>query len=176
MVALGRVRWVQWTHANVSIWEKSTLRAGVMLMVTDGGTLRIGSSTHVARGVALTAQCADLLIGSRTFIGAWCTIVAQAGIEIGDDCLIAERVTIRDQDHCIHDDPAVPIHSAGVHTSPIKIGNDVWIAAGAVVLKGVTIQDGAVVAANAVVRGDVPARAIVAGVPAKVVGYRRVPT
>lgn len=53
-----------------------------------------------------------------------------------------------------------------------SIGNDVWIAAGAHVLRGVNISDGAVVAANAVVTKDVPPYAIVAGVPAKIVGFR----
>ncbi len=54
----------------------------------------------------------------------------------------------------------------------VRIGNDVWIAANAIILAGVTVGDGAVVAAGAVVTRDVPPMAIVAGVPAKVIRYR----
>jgi acetyltransferase-like isoleucine patch superfamily enzyme len=56
--------------------------------------------------------------------------------------------------------------------SPITIGNDVWIGARVILVDGVTIGDGAIVAANSVVTKDVPAYAIVAGVPAKIVSYR----
>jgi acetyltransferase-like isoleucine patch superfamily enzyme len=57
-----------------------------------------------------------------------------------------------------------------VRVAPVDIGDDVWIGRGALVLPGVTIGDGAVVAAGAVVTKDVPAGSVVAGVPAKVVG------
>ncbi len=81
-------------------------------------------------------------------------------IEIGEDVAIAENVAIRDSDN----------HSVGTGevTQPVKIGNHVWIGMNSVVLKGVSIGDGAVVAAGSVVVEDVPARTLVAGVPALV--------
>jgi acetyltransferase-like isoleucine patch superfamily enzyme len=81
-------------------------------------------------------------------------------ISIGEGAAIAKGVVIRDSDsHHIDSKPS---------TAPIHIGRHVWIGTNAIVLKGVTIGDGAVVAAGAVVTKNVPARALVGGVPAKV--------
>lgn len=101
---------------------------------------------------------------------------------IGKFCAIAWNVTIGAPNHDIHslamahqDFIFNDIEREGMNSfiqEKCEVGNDVWIAAGAHVLRGVRISDGAVVAANAVVTKDVPAYAIVAGVPAKVIGYR----
>jgi len=64
------------------------------------------------------------------------------------------------------------IRSQPVDAKPIRIGRDVWLGANAIILAGVTIGDGAVVAAGAVVREDVPPYAVVAGVPATIKKYR----
>jgi acetyltransferase-like isoleucine patch superfamily enzyme len=84
-------------------------------------------------------------------------------ISIGHGAAIAENVTIRDSDN------HVVRGSTRSETAPVTIGDHVWIGMNALILKGVTIGDGAVVAAGAVVTKDVPAAALVAGVPAKVV-------
>lgn len=85
-------------------------------------------------------------------------------IEIGEDLAIAEQVVIRDSDNHI-------VSSSKGHkmTQPIRIGNHVWIGTRATVLKGVTIGDGAIIAAGAVVTRDVPPACLAAGVPAKVI-------
>lgn len=102
--------------------------------------------------------------------------------ELGKYCAIAWNVTIGAPNHemkslalahldYIFDEeerPSMP----SFHQQRCRIGNDVWIAAGAHVLRGITIADGAIVAANAVVTKNVPPYAIVAGVPAKIIGYR----
>jgi acetyltransferase-like isoleucine patch superfamily enzyme len=83
-------------------------------------------------------------------------------IQIGKDVAISENVTIWDSD--AHD-----ICQAGYRrTAPVTIGNHVWIGTNAIILKGVTIGDGAIVAAGATVNRDVPPHALVGGVPAKV--------
>lgn len=96
------------------------------------------------------------------FINENVQITCAEKITIGDDCNIGRDVIIRDYDgHTI--DPSQPI------SAPVRIGEHVWIGQRAMILKGVTIGDGAVIAAGAVVTHDVPAGALAAGVPAKVI-------
>ena len=88
----------------------------------------------------------------------------EGGISIGDGTLIGHRVTLATINHGLPPDRR-HVH----HIAPIVIGRDVWIGSGAILLPGVHVGDGAVVAAGAVVRADVPARTIVAGVPARII-------
>ncbi|MBL8014506.1 MAG: acyltransferase [Candidatus Omnitrophica bacterium] len=112
-----------------------------------------------------------LTLGNRNYFNRQVKIVCFDTVTIGDDCLIAADVHIYDHDHRF-DDLSRPIRLQGYVTRPIKIGNNVWIGAKATVLKGVTIHDGAVIAANSVVTKDVPANAIVGGNPARVIKVR----
>ena len=85
--------------------------------------------------------------------------------------MISNAVSIRDTDHDFQK-INVPIFNQGIITSPVFIGDYVWIGYGAVITKGVTIGKGAIIAANAVVTKDVPEYAIVGGVPAKIIRMR----
>jgi acetyltransferase-like isoleucine patch superfamily enzyme len=113
-----------------------------------------GASIYVAPHAVLELK------GEKGFINTNSTLNCFCHIEIGDDCGIGDNVTIADSDH----------HSIDGNnpTAPIVIGNHVWIASNAMICKGVTIGDGAVVAAGAVVRNDVPPHCLVGGVPARV--------
>ncbi|MCO5054644.1 acyltransferase [Thermomonas sp.] len=162
--------------SNPGVWmlgNGQQLAAGVQLRATGDGIIQLGEGAVLGIGVAIVCQRGCIGVGAHTFIGPWSTLVAKTGIMIGANCLIAERVTIRDQNHAIHGRLETPIAQAGFETAPIAIGDDVWIAAGAVILKGVTIGRGAVVAANAVVNRDVAPYEIVGGVPARRIGMRK---
>jgi len=119
----------------------------------------------------------QISIGDRTFVGHNCAFVAGSRIDIGNDCLIASGVRIADQDgHPIDANrrrAGEPTPQDRIH--PIRIGNDVWIGAGAVILKGVTLGDRSIVAGHAVVTRDVAPDTIVAGNPARVVQELPVP-
>ena len=120
----------------------------------------------------LTAEVAGRLsVGPRTIFGHHCTLAAVERVEIGEDCLIAELVSIRDHDHRF-DRLDVPVREQGSVAAPVSIGRNVWLGAKVTVAKGVTIGDNAVVGANAVVTRDLPANAVAAGVPARVIRYR----
>lgn len=113
----------------------------------------------------------ELHIGDGTFVGHGCAFTVGRSVRIGRHCLLAGGVQVFDMDGHPLDadrrragDPSPPDAIA-----PVTIGDDVWVGNGAVILKGVTIGDRAVVAARAVVTADVPADAVVAGNPAKVV-------
>jgi acyl-[acyl carrier protein]--UDP-N-acetylglucosamine O-acyltransferase len=98
------------------------------------------------------------------------TIVAEERVEIGNRVLFGANVTVADTDfHPLAPESRRIDINAGSH-KPIRIEDDVFIGMNALVLKGVTIGEGAVVGAGSVVRSDVPPRAIVAGNPAVVVG------
>lgn len=108
-----------------------------------------------------------LRIGCGTYIGRLAQINAWRSVTIGRDVLIADRVFISDADHEFAD-PDVPIRLQGDSFKGVVTLNDgCWIGIGAVILPGVSIGANAVVAANAVVTRDVPARAVVGGIPAK---------
>lgn len=112
-------------------------------------------------GLHLRDAGAVIQIGAGSFINHRSEIVAHERVTIGRDCLLAWDVQVLDSDSHSVDD--------GTVTAPVQIGDRVWIGCRATVLKGVTIGDGAVIAAGAVVSRDVPPRALVAGNPARVV-------
>jgi acetyltransferase-like isoleucine patch superfamily enzyme len=107
----------------------------------------------------------NLRLGRNVFVNHGCTAMDFGGIDIGDDVMIGPNVQLISSGHPL--DPATRRRS--ITTAPIRIGSGVWIAAGAMVLQGVTVGDDAVVAAGAVVTKDVPPRTLVAGVPAQVI-------
>lgn len=140
--------------------------------VYSTGRVRLSMAEHcrLGRGVFVETCGGQINLGSHVRINAGCVLVSYSSITIGDDSLIAEYVSIRDADHGMA--TGVPIRTQEHVTAPIVIGNDVWIARGAIILKGVTIGTGAIIAANSVVNHDVPAHAIVGGVPARVIKMR----
>lgn len=106
----------------------------------------------------------NLTLGEGVFINMGCRFQDTGGITIGDGTLIGHGSTLTTLDHGID-----PSRRADMIPAPINIGRNVWFGASVTVVPGVTIGDGAVVGAGAVVTKDVPAHAIVAGVPARLV-------
>jgi acetyltransferase-like isoleucine patch superfamily enzyme len=107
----------------------------------------------------------NLRFGRNVFVNHGCTAMDLGGIDIGDDVMLGPNVQLISSGHPL--DPATRRRS--ITTAPIRIGRGAWLAAGAMVLQGVTVGDDAVVAAGAVVTRDVPPGTLVAGVPARVV-------
>ena len=106
----------------------------------------------------------NINVGENVFINSNCTMQDQGGIFIGDNVLIGHNACLLTLNH--NEDPQ---KRANLLPSPIKIGNGAWLGSNVTVLPGVTIGDGAIIAAGAVVTKDVEANTIVAGIPAKVV-------
>jgi acetyltransferase-like isoleucine patch superfamily enzyme len=116
-------------------------------------------------------SCSIITIGNNVGISG-ATIVAASKIEIEDDVLLGSDCIIYDNDfHAIHPDYRVNPLEGMVSTAPVLIKRNAWIGTRAIVLKGVTVNADAVVAAGAIVTRDVPQGAIVAGSPARVVGW-----
>lgn len=147
--------------------------------VVNSGELHVGRALTVD-GMPFPTKIevrpgAELRIGTGCFLNYGVDIVAGSRVTIGDSVLVGPLVSIVDDDmHQI--EPARPRRVA-----PISIGDDVWLGRGVIVLPGATIGDHSVIAAGSVVRGDIPARVVAAGSPAKVIreldipdGWRRI--
>lgn len=112
-------------------------------------------------------------IGNNVDIGKDTILYARkgGGISIGNNVAIAAQCYIIDSDHGLS--PNMLIREQPMSTAPIVIEDDVWVAAGVKVLKGVTLHKGCVCAAGAVITKDVPENEIWGGVPAKKIGFRK---
>jgi acetyltransferase-like isoleucine patch superfamily enzyme len=131
-------------------------------VVNRGGRIEAENCTFFS-GVRLECwRSAVIRIGNGTYLNRNTEIVAAQAVTIGRDCKIARDVIIMDTDQ--HEVP-----EAGLLIRPVQIGDRVWVGSRAIILKGVTVGDDAVIAAGSVVTRDVPPRTIVAGVPARVV-------
>lgn len=106
----------------------------------------------------------NLSIGKHVFLNSGCKFQDQGGITIGDGTQIGHNVVLATLNHSLN-----PANRKDVIPAPIHIGRDVWIGANAVILPGVTIGDGAVIAAGAVVTKNVPENTVAGGVPARVI-------
>lgn len=106
----------------------------------------------------------NITVGKNVFLNTGCTFQDRGGITVGDGTQIGQNVVMATLNHGI-----APGERHITYPLPIVIGKNVWIGANATILPGVTIGDNAIVAAGAVVTRGVPERAVVAGVPAKVI-------
>lgn len=155
-------------HPDLELGADVRLEPGVLWRLDAQARVKIGAGSRIRRDVELKVGPGRLVIGQRVHIGPWTTIGALEDVEIGDDCLLAERVSIRDHEHAIAD-PDRPYAEQGDVLAPVRLGRNVWLGAGVTVVKGVTLGDGVVVGANAVVTRSFPAGSLVAGVPARVI-------
>ena len=112
-----------------------------------------------------------LRIGAGTVLNGDCYINAQGGVSIGRYCHIAKGLTVLSSNHNFRSQISIPYDCNDV-LKAVNIGEAVWIGANVSISPGSRIGDGAILALGAVVRGEVPACAIVAGNPAQVVGWR----
>lgn len=166
-----RLQWNRLRYPRAGFGAGCDIGPGLFLKMGLSGKVNFGEQCVLDRFMTIETHGA-LTVGARTIFGHHCTIGALASVEIGADCLIADLVDIRDNDHNF-ERLDIPTSQQGASVAPVKIGRNVWLGAKVTVVKGVTIGDNAIVGANAVVTKDIPANAIAVGVPAKVVKYRK---
>jgi len=134
-----------------------------LLIMRENSKLNVTGKVTICSGAKFSVnEDAELTIGRSTFNSS-VSLYCYKNIEIGDDCLIGENSIIRDSNgHEI-------VGNTTPEKEPIKIGNRVWIGVNTIILKGVTIGDGAIIAAGSVINKDIPPGCLAGGVPAKVI-------
>jgi galactoside O-acetyltransferase len=155
---------------------------GVPLRVSAGRQLNFKrkSSVDFGKEVRLGNQNTITAIGGRIILGDYFnsndSVILNADIggvlSFGENCLVGPGCIFRTANHK-YDNPSIPIRAQGHSFSNICIGNDVWFGANVVVLPGVSLGEGCVVGAGAVVTRDFDKFTILAGVPAKAIGMRK---
>ena len=159
-------------NPQIKIGKNSTIKYSSELKLTDGAKLVIGSNCTIKENsyFLLTKPNPYLQIGDYVGIGRNCYIAIKDHLEIGSYTRIGPNVTTLDQDHTYEKSDLIMNQHADIQK--VKIGKDVWIGANAIVLKGITIGDGAILGAGSVVTKDIPPYEIWAGVPAKFIKER----
>lgn len=136
-------------NTNLKIGENVTIYPDVMLF--GDGLIEIGDNVSIGNGTLIYAS-------------------KSGGVSIGADTQIAGQCYIIDTDHGINGGKL--IREQDNTSAPIKIGQDVWVAANVTILKGSIIADGAIIGAKGLVKGLIPKNAIAVGIPAEVKKYR----
>lgn len=169
-VLLDRCRagWLRIRGAGVG----RKVRIGPRCRITLPAGVRLGARCWLEADVwlKLTDPAAKVELGDHVFFSRNCHVNARQRISIGAHCLFGPGCVIVDHNHGMTS--GARIDEQPCVSKPIRIGNDVWCGAGAAVLAGVTIGDGAAIGAGAVVTRDVPSMAIVAGNPARIIRMR----
>ena len=147
---------------------------GVQFEIGKHAKLHIGRWAWIGHGSKLRVHEGEVRIGAKTVMGQECTISAFQHVSIGRECIVADRVMLIDFDHGIVEVER-PIRLQGIYKRDVRVGHNVWIGYGACVLRGVTVGDNSVIGTSAVVAKEVPANAIVGGVPARVIRMREAP-
>lgn len=151
------------TRTELICWS----RGGISI----GRDFSLGEHSSISNGFNPFADIGNIVIGSNVGIGGHSFICCPSRLTIGDNTITGQYLSVHPQNH-VFTDPDTPIRLQGVTAQGVHIGADCWIGAKVTILDGVSIGDGSIVAAGAVVTQSFPPRSIVGGVPAKIIGQR----
>ncbi|MDX6604779.1 MAG: hypothetical protein QOF23_1288 [Solirubrobacterales bacterium] len=145
------------------------------IQIGRSGEIRFGRFVWIGDGSKIRCHEGTVEIGEKTVIGQECTISAYQRVQIGEQCVIADRAMFIDFDHGVVEVER-PIRVQGIYKRDVEVGSNVWIGYGACVLRGVRVGDNAIVGTSTVVTRDVPANAVVGGIPARIIRMREAPS
>jgi acetyltransferase-like isoleucine patch superfamily enzyme len=147
---------------------------GLQLQIAKRSRLKLGRFAWIGDGTKIRCHEGVVEIGAKTVCGQEVTISAYKRVRIGEQCVIADRAMFIDFDHGVVEVER-PIRVQGIYKRECVIGSNVWVGYGACFLRGVHVGDNSIVGTNSVVTRNVPANAVVGGVPAKVIRMREEP-
>lgn len=157
---------------NINIHKTVSLSANVILDNKFGGEINIGKNCELLNGVMLMTYGGNITIGNNCSINPYTILYGHGNLSIGNDVLIAGHCLIIPANHKF-EDLEILIRKQGLYTKGIVIENNVWIGAGCRILDGITIGEGSIIAAGAVVNKDVAPFTVVGGIPAKFIKLRK---
>jgi acetyltransferase-like isoleucine patch superfamily enzyme len=147
---------------------------GCQLEVGSDAVLELGRWSWIGHRCKIRCHEGTVSLGAKSVMGQECTISAFQHVSIGRECVIADRAMLIDFDHGVVDVDR-PIRLQGIYKRDVRIGHNVWIGYGACVLRGSSVGDNAIIGSNSVVTHNVPANAVVGGVPARLIRMREAP-
>lgn len=178
MVLIGKhvsIRYAKY----LSVGKDFIIEDGVELNCLSTKGIRLGNRVTIGKNAIIRpsniyggAIGEGLTMGDNSNIGPFAYIGCSGHIEIGNNVMISPRVSIYAENHEFSD-ATILMKAQGVTKQFVKIEDDCWIASNAIILAGVTIGKGSVIAAGSVVTKDIPAYSIAAGVPATVIKSRK---
>jgi acetyltransferase-like isoleucine patch superfamily enzyme len=188
---LARNRMLNWRYGRLLwryLWRRFLTGAGRRwrtdglvffgraLEIEIGADARVDFGRFLWIGDRTKVRCHEGLveIGAKTVLGQECTITAYQHIRIGQQCVIADKAMFIDFDHGVVEVER-PIRTQGIYKRDVEVGSNVWIGYGACILRGVRVGDNSVIGTNSVVTKDVPANAVVGGIPARILRMREAP-
>ena len=151
LVSLPKVLWLKLRYAGKCTMPLIQAFGHHTEVKIKDGTARFGKEQITRGNAAFRVEGGELIIGDKCFFNQNVSITCKKKVVIGDRCQIANNVVIVDHDHAGSENWGSYVET------PVTIGNDVWIGAGAVILRGTTIGDKAVIGAGSIVKGSVPA-------------------
>jgi acetyltransferase-like isoleucine patch superfamily enzyme len=169
-----KLRFAFWTVIARAELKRKHVRYGKRLVahekphIVNKGRIVIGNHTTLALRVVIHTECtnAEITIGDNCLLRG-CEVYARKKVTIGNACIIAPEVTIFDSDGHSSSIDQMKRHTLNSQIKPIHIGNNVWVCARSIVLKGVTIGDNSIIGAGSIVTKDVEPNSLYAGNPAK---------
>ncbi len=174
-VVFGRNLTLRHPH-KISIGDNTVVDDNVLLDAKGEGNdgLWIGANAYVGRNTILNCKEGSISVGDYTNISANCSLLSETEIVLGRYCFLAGHCyLVAGGNHSFADVTKPIMFQPSVSKGGIRVGDDVWLGAGVIVLDGVTIGPGTVVGAGAVVTGPLPEYSVAVGSPAKVVRDRR---
>jgi len=188
---LARNRMLNWRYGRLAwryLWRRLLTSAGHRwhtdgfvffgrgLEIEIGASGRVDFGRFVWIGDRTKVRCHEgrVEIGQKTVLGQECTITAYQHIRIGEQCVIADKAMFIDFDHGVVEVER-PIRRQGIYKRDVEVGSNVWIGYGACILRGVRVGDNSVIGTNSVVTKNVPANAVVGGIPARILRMREAP-
>ncbi|GAB2557130.1 hypothetical protein GCM10027085_55380 [Spirosoma aerophilum] len=164
---LSQIRWGRFLKLGDQVYCSAISTDGITL----GDNVSIGACSRLIVSTTLDNPGRFIRLGNRVGLGEFAYLGGSGGLTIGDDCIIGQYFSCHPENHCF-DRVDLLIRLQGVERHPITIGRNCWIGSKVTILSGVSIGEGSVVAAGAVVTRSFPPNSVLGGVPARLLRSR----